>query len=137
MPAKDIINNLISCDEIRAKKIVIVDNEERPKILLTTAPDGYSSPFIVMLDNSGITRVQIVGKIDSGATLDLFDAKGKSRVEIKIMQGGPAGLAINYADGEKRHIDIFSDGENDAFIMVRDKENKRGQLLLFGDIKPA
>ena len=84
-------------DEIRAKKFVVVDNNGKPRAVLSDLNDGTG---LTLSDKSGKPRV-VLSVFNDGTGLTLFDKNGKGRAGLSIFNDEP-GLTMADKSGKGR-----------------------------------
>ncbi len=82
-------------DEVRTRKLVIVDDEGRPRAVLAAEKDGVT---LSLADEAGTNRV-VLGTSKEGAQLSLRDETGKTRARLGALRFEPA---LDLLDREAR-----------------------------------
>ena len=103
--------------EIRARQIVLVDENNKPRCILAMGKEG---PGLVMSDKNG--EMRSILKIDTdGVRLSLYDEKGEPRAVLDADRNG-SGLAL-YDETGKPRVGLFV-GKDGPKLTLFDKKGK-------------
>lgn len=69
-------------DEVRTRRVVIVDERGAPRIRLTAAADGNSQ--VALLDGDGFERTRITGRPDSGSVSVAARPSGDDLTHVEV-----------------------------------------------------
>jgi hypothetical protein len=95
--------------EIRTNRIVLEDDQGRPRMILEAAGEG-EGPGLTMLDTKGIKRMELrleqaedddTGKLWEGARITLRDRNDNDRVELFTLDDGEAVLTLTDENGHE------------------------------------
>jgi hypothetical protein len=101
--------NDISCDKLRARSIVLVDPNNRARMIAQCGADGTAG--IGWLDPQGQARVMIDTFNTGTAQFTLNDASGKPRLIAKSAADGSAGIGwLDSAGSVRIGATTFADG---------------------------
>jgi hypothetical protein len=104
-------------NEVRARRIVLADDQGRERGVLQMAADG---PTLVLCDAMGKVRATL-SAIASGPGLALYDAEGKGRAALVVLADGPR-LALRGATGKV--CAILSGGKDGPRLGLLDAAGK-------------
>jgi hypothetical protein len=99
-----------SLEELRAKAVVLVDREGKPRIDLRVA--GNDSTHLVLLDREGLPRMSLNILSWGGADLVIRDQLGLPRAALGVVPDGRPLLSLYDGSGKTRvSLGLFPDGQ--------------------------
>jgi len=95
-------------DEVRARRIVVVDAQGTERAFLGLGLDG--SPELALRDAQGKERAFLTLGTGGSPWLALRDARGKGQAILSVLPGEGPGLALRDAQGKERiALDVLRD----------------------------
>lgn len=108
-------------DEIRARRLVIEDQNEKGRIILTTTPDG--DPAIVLRDANGVMRLQLLILDGDEPKVLLTDRQGNGRLQLVV--GGEDSASITmFHNNDNPWFFCSTDGYKHYVLCLFDREGE-------------
>jgi len=136
-------------EEVRTKKLVIVDDKGEARMTLVVLPDGMprlsmsdekgesralfglstgDTPFLYMSDDKGEARMTLVVLPDGKSKLDMKDEKGHSRMTLMVLPDGTPILSMKDEKGNHRMtLVVLPDGT--PRLDIKDEKGESRALL--------
>lgn len=110
-------------DELRVKRLFIIDDQGKERIVATTAPDGRAS--MTWLDRDGKARIDALTDGDGNAFSRWFDRDGTSRIMAATDPTGFAAVSWLDREGKPRMMaTTYRDGTADMTWLDGDKKGR-------------
>lgn len=116
--------------EIRARAIVLVDPDGRPRMDLRVARND--STHLVLMDREGLPRLSLNILTQGGADLVLRDQLGRPRAALSVLPDGRPGLSLYDALGTTR-VAVGMVPDDQPRVVVYDP---RGQVRWVSPLEP-
>lgn len=116
--------------EVRARAIVLVDPDGRPRMDLRVARSD--STHLVLMDREGLPRLSLNILTQGGADLVLRDQLGRPRAALSVLPDGRPGLSLYDALGTTR-VAVGMVPDDQPRVVVYDP---RGQVRWVSPLEP-
>jgi hypothetical protein len=107
-------------EEIRTKRLVLVDRADKPRAVLNAASPGPVS--LAFIDRDEKVRVVLIVEEDGVPRLELRDAAEKRRVVLSVL-GDRAGVAL-YGEQSRGGLILDIQDDGTASVLFIDSEHK-------------
>lgn len=96
-------------EEVRARKVVVVDAQGKERLSLGTLPDGRA--VLVLRDARGKERLELSVLADGSPGLVFWDAQGAERLALGVPGDFMSWLSLSDAQGKVRiRLNVAADG---------------------------
>lgn len=121
-------------DELRLKKMQIVDEKGATRIGLGTSEEG--SPILAVFDEKGQHRIALSISDDGSTTMSLHDEKGTRRAQLGLSKDGTPNLGLCNQKGDTRWMLAMKADGTTGLDAYDEKGTIRVELALSKDGTP-
>ena len=108
-------------DELTVRRLAIVDNDGKERIVAGTLPSGQAS--VLHYDSDGKMRIATATLSTGEAAVEHYDRDEKMRISVRTFPGGEASVLHYDRDGKKR-ITTATQSDGTALIGIGDDKGK-------------
>jgi hypothetical protein len=107
-----------SADVVRTKKLVIVNDADQPRAVLSSTADGNTG--LVLLDETGKQRAELIHTVDQKSAVQFFASDGTPRAILHSTDNGENTLVLHDRHGNPR-IHLVISPNDDALLLIMDR----------------
>ena len=122
-------------DEIRAKRLLLVDDEGGTRGALALGPDG--SVLFILADGSRKPRTVLSVGPDGAPSLAVYDAEGRRRAALGVDRDGVPALTLTDRDGARPAVAMSVAQEGSARLVFSDAGQRHRLVVGMSDGDPT